>query len=131
MALIGILTLITLICMVSALILLYGKETSDIKLIMGTLFGILGIAIYIGGMVYIAPMYSLTEIKTVDVCDKFATDGVYSIATNDGNTYRVDYKVYGFIPAKGNVTLELYTDGFFGTTTVNKILGNTTCQVGC
>jgi hypothetical protein len=89
------------------------------------------LSIYIGVFVYIAPMYSLTETKTVEVCDKFTTDGVYNIATNDGKTTTVDRNVYGFIPAKGNATLDYYTDGFFGTTTVTKIYSNTTCQVGC
>lgn len=100
-----------------------------------TLFAIcmlsLTLSLYFGGIFYSLNTLSHTEIKTVDICDKFTSDQIYNIATSDGNTYYVEYNAYGFIPPKGKATLEFTTNGFTGLTSVTKIISNTTCQAGC
>jgi hypothetical protein len=131
MALIIIFSIIALLWLAVAMFCLVNPTVSDRTKFIGACIGILGIIIYLVGFVVISPVYSTSEIKTVNVCDKFTSDGRYSIATDDGNTYAVDYNVYGFIPKTGNATLEFYTDGFTEHTKITKIYSNTTCQEGC
>jgi len=125
-------TIISSILLVIALLLIHTtSEKTFMRFIIGLLIGLLGISLYVAGFLIISPMIAHDEIKDVYICDKFTSGGVYNIATGDGNTYRVDYGVYGFIPKTGNATLGFHNDEYLDIVTVTKIFSNTTCQAGC